>query len=242
MAGAFDGELLFAWFGSLFRPRDGFPAAQVRARNRCLCFHDFFWRTVGNDEASFKSCSGAEVAQPICLPKGVFIVFDYQQCIAQIAEFSKGCEQSCIIPLVQTNRWLVKNIHDARESTADLGCKSDALTFAPGKCVCFPVKGKIVQADAVKETQTILNFLDDFRSNEHASFVKWLKDVLVGIGWAVSFRVPSTYQAKCIMNRALANFGKSDATNCDIASCPIQFLSVTFWAVQIGHTGDQSVP
>ena len=122
-------------------------------------------------------------------------MFNNQKCVAQITELSKRGEQTGIVSLVQPDGGFVKNIHDASKPAADLSCEADALTFAAREGVRFAVESEVVQADAVKEAQTILYFLDDFCSDEHASFVKWLKDVLVGFGGSVSFGIPSAHQA-----------------------------------------------
>ena len=68
MAGSVDLEMVLTGLDSLLGPGDGFPSAEVGARNGCFTGHDFFWRPVGHHHAAFETSSRAKIAQPIRLP------------------------------------------------------------------------------------------------------------------------------------------------------------------------------
>ncbi len=78
MAGTFDLEMVLAGLHPLLRPWNGFAPAKVRARDGRFAGHDLFWRAVGHDHAAFKASPWTEVAQPIRLTKGVFVVLNHE--------------------------------------------------------------------------------------------------------------------------------------------------------------------
>ena len=123
-------EVTFAGFGSLVGPGYGFPAAQVGTGDGVLTRHHFIGRPVGDDHAPLQPSTWTEVAQPICLTKGVFVVLDHQEGVSKVAEFSKGLEEAVVVSLVQANGRFVQHVHDARQAAADLRGQANALALS----------------------------------------------------------------------------------------------------------------
>jgi hypothetical protein len=52
---------------------------------------------------------------------GVFIVFDHDHAVAQIAQALEGAEQAVVVALVQADGRLVEHIHHAGEASCRFG-------------------------------------------------------------------------------------------------------------------------
>ena len=241
MLGVFHGEVVFSWGRPLFRPRDGFAPTQIGSRDGGGVRHDLFGRSVGHDLATFQSSPGTEVAEPIGLAEGVFIVFNHQEGVSKVAEFSQGLQQSVVVALMEANGRFVENVHDAGQATTDLRGQANALTFSTRKGVGFSVQRQIIKTDAVKKPKTAFNFLDDFRADEHASFIKRFEKVLKGCRRPFTVRVPSTNKSKRIVDRTLTHFRETNTPHRDITGCIVQFLTVATRTIEVGHGGNQSV-
>ena len=81
------------------------------------------------------------------------------QRIAKIPEILQRCEQFVVVPLMQTDTWLVQNIADSDQSGANLCCKTDSLRLAAGQCSRRSGKGKIIQSDVDQESNSCPDFL-----------------------------------------------------------------------------------
>src|SRR6185437_5676490 len=71
-------------------------------------------------------------------------------------------EQAPVIALMQSDRGLIQDVHDAGESGADLAGEADALRFAPGEGLRAAIQCQVVEADVHQEAQTVGDVLDDF--------------------------------------------------------------------------------
>ena len=92
-----------------------------------------FFGGVGNQHvAAVLAGAGAHVDNEIGFADGVFIVFDHNHAVAQIAQALEGGEQAVVVALVQADGRLVEHIHHAGEAAADLAGEADALGFAAG--------------------------------------------------------------------------------------------------------------
>ena len=94
-------------------------------------------------------------------PDGVFIVFHNDDGIADIAQVLESGDQTVVVALVQSDGWLIQHIHDAGQTTTNLGSQPDALGFTAGQGFRTPIQRQIVQSDIVQEMQTRDDFVDD---------------------------------------------------------------------------------
>ena len=127
--GTFHLQLLPAGFGSLARPWNGFASAEVGPRDGRFARHHLIGGAVGHHHAAFKARSRPQVAKPVRLTQRVFIVFHHEQGVAQVAEFSKRLQQSVVVSLMKADGRFVQHVHDAGQTTADLGGQAYSLTL-----------------------------------------------------------------------------------------------------------------
>ena len=134
-------------------------------------------------------------------------MLDHKQGVAQVTEFSQRGEEAVVVALVEADGRFVEHVHDAGQSTSNLRGQTNSLTFTAREGVCLSIQREVVQSNAVKEPEPPFDFLDDFRADEHASFIKCFEKVLKRFRWTVAFGIPCTNQAQRIMDRTLADFG-----------------------------------
>jgi hypothetical protein len=73
---------------------------------------------------------------------GFFIMFHHQHRIAEIAQALEGGQQALIITLMQADGRLIKDVQNAGQGRADLGCQADPLPSPPERCRhCDPGSG-----------------------------------------------------------------------------------------------------
>ena len=97
--------------------------------------------------------TGADVDHPIRPLDGFLIVFDDNQRVAEVAQMVQRLDETRVVTLVQSDRWLVEHVHDADQSGADLRGKPDALGLAAGQRLGRARQRQVVQADIVEESQ-----------------------------------------------------------------------------------------
>ena len=85
-------------------------------------------------------------------------MLDDQYGVAQIAELQKRVEKPPVITLMQADRGLIENVHDADQSGADLAGEADALGFAAGQRLRAAVQRQIVEPDVSEEAERDCRF------------------------------------------------------------------------------------
>src|SRR5438105_1574569 len=106
--------------------------------------------------------AGAQVQNIIGVADGVGIVFDHEHRVAEIAQAFQRAEQAIVVALMQPNAWLIQNIKDSNQASADLGGQTYPLGLATAQCAALAAKRQITQADILQKAQACSNFLDDF--------------------------------------------------------------------------------
>ena len=71
-----------------------------------------------------------EIDDPISFADGFIIMFDDQNCVAQVAQTFERFQQSCVVTWMQTNRRFIQHIQHANQTRADLSCQTNALRFS----------------------------------------------------------------------------------------------------------------
>ena len=67
-----------------------------------------------------KSRTGADVHDVVGGTDGIFVVFDDDDGVAEVAQAQEAFEQAGVVALVQADGGFVKDVHDADQSRADL--------------------------------------------------------------------------------------------------------------------------
>ncbi len=122
---------------------------------------DFRGRALRHDAAAMDARAGTQVHDVIGLTDRILIVLDHDDGVAEIAQVDQGVEQALVVALVQADRGLVENVHDADQPRADLAREPNALRLAAGESIGAAIQGEVAQADIAEKSQPIADFLDD---------------------------------------------------------------------------------
>ena len=74
--------------------------------------------------------AGSQIDHVVGGADRIFIVLDHDHRVAQIAQPPQRAQQALVVALVQADRGLIEDVHDAGEARADLACQADALGLA----------------------------------------------------------------------------------------------------------------
>ena len=115
----------------------------------------------------------------------VFVVFDDDDRVAEVAEFGERIEQALIVARVKANGRFVEDVQHADEAAADLAGEADALRFAAGKRGGRAASNgdMIFEADVEQEAEAAAEFFEDLFGD--LLFVAFENDVgeeLDGVG------------------------------------------------------------
>ena len=144
---------------------DGFAAGEVFAGEGIGVGADFGGGALRGDGAAVDTRTGADVHDVVGGTDGVFVVFDDDDGVAEVAQAQEAFEQAGVVALVQADGGFVKDVHDADQSRADLRGEADALCFAAGEGFGAAGEGEVVEADVVEESQAVADFFEDFGSD-----------------------------------------------------------------------------
>src|SRR5713226_8659908 len=135
-------------------------AAEIAAGERFGAGGDVRRLAVSNEIAAGIARSWAEVDDEIGAANGVFIVFDDEHGVAEIAKLLEGAEQASVVAGVQADGRLVENVQDAAEARADLRGETDALGFAAGERGGGTAEAEIAEADGEKKIEALGDFFE----------------------------------------------------------------------------------
>ena len=74
-----------------------------------------------------------DVDDPVGRADGVFVVFDHDQCVAEVAESDECLDEAAVVALVQADARFVEHIEHAGQARPDLRGQPDALRLAAGQ-------------------------------------------------------------------------------------------------------------
>ena len=115
----------------------------------------------GDDFAAADAGAGAEVDQVVGGPHRVFVVFDDDDRVAQVAELGERVEQALVVARVEADRGFVEDVEHADEAAADLAGEADALRFAAGERGGGAFEREVFEADVVQEAEAAADFFED---------------------------------------------------------------------------------
>ena len=88
-------------------------SGKILTRERILSLEDSLWLALVDNFPTVFAGAWPNINQPIGLPNGVFIMFDHDERVADIAQTLESLNQSMVISLVQANGRLIKNVKHA---------------------------------------------------------------------------------------------------------------------------------
>ena len=105
----------------------------------------------------------ADVDDVVGVPDRIFVVLDDDHRVAEIAQAIQRAQQALVVALVQADRRLIEDVHDADQAGADLAREPDALRFAARQRVGAAIERQVVETDVAQEAQALADLLDDLR-------------------------------------------------------------------------------
>ena len=148
-------ELLSRRWACAFGHRDGTLARTGTGRSAMRFILHLSRRARGHDLAAVHAGARAEVDDIVRSQDGFLVVFDHDDGVADIAQVSQRSQQALIVALVQPDRRLVEDVHDANQSGADLAGQPDALCLAARQRVGAAIERQVVEADVGEEAETV---------------------------------------------------------------------------------------
>ena len=88
-------------------------AREKRTRHAARFASDFIRVADGDDFAAADAGAGAEVDEVIGGPHGVFVVFDDDDRVAEVAQVGQRIEQALVVARVEADRGFVENVKHA---------------------------------------------------------------------------------------------------------------------------------
>ena len=141
-------------------------AGEIAAGERFGAGHDVGRRALGDDMAAEAAGAGAEVEDIVGVADGVFVVFDDEDGVAEIAQPYESLDEAGVVALVQADGGLVEDVEHAAEARADLRGEADALAFAAGERGGIAIEREIVEADGAEEFEALDDFAADAVGDE----------------------------------------------------------------------------
>ncbi len=84
-------------------------------------------RSLRHDAAAVHAGTGTQVDHVVRLADGILIVFHHDHRVAKVAQIDERIEQTLIVALMQADRRLVQDVHDADQPGSDLTGEAYAL-------------------------------------------------------------------------------------------------------------------
>ena len=107
-----------------------------------------------------------EIDQVVGHADRLFVVFDHDDRVAEIAKMMQRPEQRAVVALVQADRRLVEHVQHAGQIGADLRRQPDPLPFAARERGGAAAEREIPHADVVEEREAILDLLEHAAANQ----------------------------------------------------------------------------
>src|SRR5690606_5911554 len=138
------------------------PAArQVLARQRRRIRTDLVRRALRDDLAAVRARARAEIDDVIGREDRLAVVLDDHHRVAEVAQVEQRAEQALVVALMQADRRLVEDVHDADEPRADLAGEPDALGFAARERIGTAIEREVAEPDVDEEPDPIRDLGDD---------------------------------------------------------------------------------
>ena len=97
-------------------------------------------------------------------------MFNYQQCITQVAQAYQGLNQTGVVALVQPDAWLIKDIQHPHEARTNLCGQADTLCLSTRETGGSTVQGEIFQANIDQELQACPDLFEYLPGNKALAF------------------------------------------------------------------------
>ena len=114
--------------------RDALFSAQILSRHGLGAGHDFLRRSGADDPSAVDAGPGADVDDMVCGRHGLFIVFDHDQRVAEVAQAVQRLQQPGIVPLVQADARLVQRPRGSPPNAPGSDSRGPRCSGSPDGC------------------------------------------------------------------------------------------------------------
>ena len=118
------------------------------------------------------SCTGTNINDPVALFYCLFIMFNNQDRVTQVAKTDESVNKATIISLMQTNARFIENIERANQTRTNLTCQANALCFTASQGAGCSRQGEIIETNVKQESESCVNFLCDAFRNDRITIVQ----------------------------------------------------------------------
>jgi len=111
-----------------------------------------------HDFATVFASSWANIDNPIRHVDGFLVVLHHNQRVSEVSELDQRVNQAPVIPLVESDTWLVQDIQHTGQPGPNLGSQTDALGFPTGERARRSSHTEVAQAHLEQKLQTRADF------------------------------------------------------------------------------------
>ena len=97
------------------------------------------------------ACARTDIHDVIRRQHGVLVMLHHDQRVAQIPQMLERRQQLVVVPLMEADAGLVKNVGHAHQAGSDLGRQTDALGLAAGERSRGAGKSQVIQPHVDQE-------------------------------------------------------------------------------------------
>src|SRR4029077_19451107 len=135
-------------------------SGKITASQRIFRARDVVERSLCHNLAAGPLCARTQIKNVVGSPNRFFIVFDYDDGVPKIAQFSQCSQQTRVVALMQTDARFIENVENTSQTGADLCGESYPLRFAPGKRAALAIQCQVAKPDLHKKLQPRANLAD----------------------------------------------------------------------------------
>ena len=143
---SFDNQELTISYSPLGGDFDVLATAKIISRRATLT-DKLIGRAGTNHVPTMPTRAGANVKDIIRFKHHLFIVFNHQNGVAQIAEIFERVDQFNVVALMETNARFIHNIQNPNQLSTNLGRQTNPLGFAPRQRFEGAVKRQVIQTN-----------------------------------------------------------------------------------------------
>ena len=142
---------------------DAASAREVLAGDRGGVGGDVARCALRHQVSAMRARARPQVHDMVGLPDRLLVVLDHDHRVAEVAQLLERRQEPAVVALVQADRGLIEDVHDAGEPGSDLAGKANALRFPTRERLGAAIERQIVEAHVAEEAQALHHALDDLR-------------------------------------------------------------------------------
>src|SRR4051794_19757511 len=160
-----DGEMLARALASRGLKRDFAAAAEIIGGKAGLASEELVERTLADHLAAVDAGTRPHVDDMVRVANRILVMLDHEHGVTERLQALQRFEEAIVVFLVEADRGFVEHVEHARQTAADLAGEADALALAAAQRPAGAVEVEIIEPDVVKETEALVDLLEDCLGN-----------------------------------------------------------------------------